>query len=117
MFKKLKFILLIILLYQTPIYSKSASFDKIDSKNISKYFSGIVALENKENSLALGFFNESKILINNHNTYLKKYISSLVLEKKVLQAINTIKQNSKSKNINFYDAYLLLIIDSIKKRS
>ena len=116
MFKKLKFILLIILLYQTPIYSKSASFDKIDSKNISKYFSGIVALENKENSLALDFFNESKILINNHNTYLKKYISSLVLEKKVLKAINTIKQNSKSNNINFYDAYLLLIIDSVKKQ-
>jgi len=116
MFKKLKFTLLIILLYQTPIYSKSASFDKIDSKNISKYFSGIVALENKENSLALDFFNESKILINNHNTYLKKYISSLVLEKKVLKAINTIKQNSKSNNINFYDAYLLLIIDSVKKQ-
>ena len=81
--KKIKFILIIFLLYQTPLYSKSTSFNDINSKNLSKYFSGIVAFENKDNSLALEFFNSSKILIDNHDPYLKRYIYSLVLENKV----------------------------------
>jgi len=40
---------------------------------------------------------------------------SLVLEKKVTQAINLIKQNKGKSNSNFFNAYLLLIIDSLKK--
>ena len=42
-FKKIKFILIIILLYQIPFNSKSNSFEKIRSENLAKYFSGIVA--------------------------------------------------------------------------
>jgi hypothetical protein len=59
--KILKFIFVILLLYQTPLHSKSNSFDNFNSKDLSKYFSGIVAFENKDNSLALHFFNSSKI--------------------------------------------------------
>ncbi len=114
-FKKIKNILIILLLYQTPSYSKSNTFDNLDYKNISKYFSGIVAFENKDNSKALDFFNSSKILIDKHNSYLKKYIYTLVLENKVPQAINLIKQNIYKENSNFLDAYLLLIVDSIKR--
>ena len=113
--KKIKFIIIILLLYQSPLYSKSNSFDNFNSKNLSKYFSGIVAFENKDNSEALSFFDSSKILINKHDPYLKRYISSLVLENKVSQAINIIKQNIGKKNTNFFDAYLLLILDSLKK--
>ncbi len=113
--KKIKFILILALLYQSPLYSKSTSFDDFNSKSLSKYFSGIVAFENKDNSEALNFFNSSKILINKHDPYLKKYISSLVLENKVSKAINIIKQNIGKNNSNFFDAYLLLIIDSLKK--
>ena len=113
--KKLIFILFLFLSYQTHLYSKSISFEKIDSKNLSKYFSGIVASQNKNNSEALDFFNSSKILINTHDTYLKRIVNSLVLENKIMQAINIIKQNKDKKNSNFFNANLLMIIDSLKK--
>ncbi len=100
------------LFYQNPLHSKSASFDHFDSKNLSKYFSGIVAFENKNNSKALNFFNTSKTLLNKHEPYLKRYVYSLVLENKVNQAINVIKQNQN--NSEFFEKYLLLTIDSIR---
>ena len=72
--KKIKFILILLLFYQTPLYSKSNSFEDFDSRNLSKYFSGIVAFGNKNNSVALDFFNSTKILINSHDPYLKRYV-------------------------------------------
>ena len=74
MIKFIKFILIFLLFYQTPLYSKSISFDNFNSKNLSNYFSGIVAFENKNNSEALNFFNSSKILLNKHDPYLKRYV-------------------------------------------
>ena len=112
-FKNIKFLLILFLLYQNPLHSKSASFDDFDSKNLSKYFSGIVAFENKNNLKALNFFNTSKILLNKHEPYLKRYVYSLVLENKVNQAINVIKQNKN--NSEFFEKYLLLTIDSLRR--
>ena len=114
-YKKIKFILILLLFYQTPLQSKSLTYSNINSKNLSKYFSGIVAFENKDNSTALDFFSSSKILTNNHDPYLKKFIYSLVLENKIPQAINLIKKNKGESNTNFFDAYILLTIDSLKK--
>ncbi len=114
---KIKFILIILIFYQSPTYSKSSSFDQFSSKNLSKYFSGIIAFDNKDNSNALDFFNSSKILIDEHDPYLRRYILSLVLENKISQAINVIKNNFGEDNANFFDAYLLLIFDSIKKEN
>ena len=113
--KNIKLSLILLLFYQTPLYSKSTSFNDFDSKNLSKYFSGIIAYENKDNSKALDFFNSSKSLLNMHDPYLKRYMYSLVLDNKIPQAINLIKKNKKNNNSNFFDAYLLLILDSIKK--
>ncbi len=113
--KNIKFILILVLFYQNTLFTKSNSFEKIDSKNLSKYFSGIVAFGNKKNSEALDFFNSSKILINSHDPFLKRYVSSLVLENKVSQAIQIIRQNYENENIDFFDSYLLLIINSLKK--
>ena len=59
--KKIKFILIILLLYQSPLYSKSSSFNQYNSKNLSKYFSGIIAFDNKDNSNALNFLIHLKI--------------------------------------------------------
>ena len=112
--KKIKYILIIFLLYQSPSYSKSNSFD-FNSRDLSKYFSGIVAFENKNNSKALEFFNNSKILLNKHDPYLKRYTYSLVLENKISSAINIIKLNKGKKNSNFFDANLLLILDRINQ--
>ncbi len=113
--KKFKIILILILLYQSPLLSKSNSFDDFSSKNLSKYFSGIVALENKNNSEALSYFNSSKILLNKHDPYLEKFVLSLVLENKVAQATNFIKISSKQSSSNFFEAYILLVLDSLKK--
>tara|TARA_Y100000591_G_C21846297_1_gene708931 strand:+ start:1381 stop:3063 length:1683 start_codon:yes stop_codon:yes gene_type:complete len=117
LFKNIIFILIFTLFYQTPIYSKSNSFKDINYKDLSKYFSGIVALKNKDDTKALDFFNSSKILINQHDPYLKKYIYSLVNENKISTAINVIKQNIDEDNTKFLDAYLLLIVDSLKKNN
>ena len=111
--KKIKLILIILLFYQNPLYSKSNSFVDFNSKNLSKYFSGIIAFENEDNSSALNFFSTSKILLNRHDVFLKRYFYSLVLENKVPQAINLVKENKDK--IDFFDAYLILIIDNLKK--
>ena len=113
--KKIAIILFSLLLYQSPLLSKSTSFDKFDSKNLSKYFSGIVAFENKNNSEALDFFKSSKILINRHKPYLEKLVISLALENNIAQAINIIKINNKKKNSDFFEAYVFLALDSLKK--
>ena len=57
------------------------------------------------------------MLLKKHDAYLKRYIYSLVLENKVPQAINVIKNSSKKGNLDFFDAYLLLIIDNLKKNN
>ncbi len=113
--KKIYFIFIILLLYQSPLYSKSNSLNNFNSKDLSKYFSGVVAFDNKKNSEALSFFNSSKILINDHDPFLQRYIYSLVLDNKVSSAINILKNNKDKKNIKFFNADLLLIVDSLKK--
>ena len=113
--KILKFILIIQILYQSPLYSKSISFENLDSKKLSNYFSGIVAFQNNNNIEALKFFSLSKSLIDDHNPYIKRYVTSLVLERKVTQAIKVINSNKSQIDQNFFDANLLIILDSLKK--
>ncbi|WP_435087945.1 tetratricopeptide repeat protein [Candidatus Pelagibacter bacterium nBUS_29] len=118
MFNKLiKLIVVLGLFYQTSVYSKSASFNDFNSRDLSNYFSGIIAFENNDNSDALKFFNASKVLLNKHDAYLKRYAYSLVLENKVAQAINVIKNSNNKSNLDFFDAYILLIADSLKKNN
>ena len=113
--KKIIILLFYLLLYQSPLLSKSYSLSEFNSKNLSKYFSGIVAFENKNNTEALDFFESSKILINQHDKYLKRYVMSLVFEDKVGKAINILKTESRNSNSNFFEAYILLALDSLKK--
>ena len=115
--KFLRLVILIFISYQTPLYSKSTTFNDFNSKDLSNYFSGIVAFGNDDNSEALKYFNFSKILINKHDNYLKRYVSSLVLDNKVSQAINVLNNNANKSNSDFYDAYIILIIDSLKKNN
>ena len=77
MFDKIIKIFFIIILYQTPLYSKNNSFDNFNSKNFSDYFSGIVAFENRNNSDSLKFFESSKILLTQHDSFLQRYVTSL----------------------------------------
>ena len=108
---------LILLFYQNPLYSKSKNLNDFNSHHLSNYFSGLVAYENNDNFKALKFFESSKYLIKKHNSYLKKYIYSLVLEGKVKHATNEIKKNLTKNNSNFFEAHLILALDSLKKKN
>jgi hypothetical protein len=114
--KFFKFIL-IILLYQSPLYSKSKTFNDFNSSYLSSYFSGIIAYENKDNTKALKFFQSSKPLIKRHNSYLEKYVYTLVLEGKVHRAIIEVKQNLTENNSNFFEANLILALESLKEKN
>ena len=116
-FNKIKFILILLLLYQTPLYSKSTSFEDFNPGTLSNYFSGIVAFENKDNSKSLDFFNTSKVLLNKHEPYFKRYIYTLVLENKINEAINIIKHKKNRNDLQLFESYLLLTIDSLKKNN
>ena len=114
--KYFKFIIIILFFNQNPLYSKSKSLNNFNANYLSNYFSGIVAHGNKNNSEALKFFRSSSYLINKHEPYLERYVYSLVLENKVKQAINEIKKNLTENNSNFYEAYIILVLDSLKKK-
>jgi len=108
---------LILLFYQNPLYSKSTSLNDFNSSYLTNYFSGIVARNNKNNFEALKFFETSKFLIKRHDNYLERYVYSLVLEGKVQQATNEIKKNLTENNSNFFEAHLILALDSFKKKN
>ena len=109
-------LVLIFLFFQSPLYSKKKTFDDFNLDHLSNYFSGIFAYDNNDNPEALNYFRSSKSLIKEHDTYLEKYVYSLVLEGKVIQATNELKQNLTENNSNFFEAHLLLALDSLKKK-
>jgi tetratricopeptide (TPR) repeat protein len=108
---------LILLFYQSPLYSKSKTLNDFNYRYLSNYFSGIIAYDNNDNLKALKFFKSSKYLIKQHNPYLKNYINTLVLEGKIQQAASEIKLNLTNDNSNFFEAHLLLALDSLKKKN
>jgi len=108
---------LILLFYQTPLYSKSKTLNDFNLSHFSNYFSGIIASENNDNPKALKFFKSSKFLIKKHNSYLKKYVYSLVLEHEVQKATSEIKKNLTKDNSKFFEAHLILALDSLKERN
>ena len=105
------------MLYQAPLYPKSKTLNDFNSSYLSNYFSGIVAYDNKDNYEALKFFQSSKLLIEKHNSYLEKYVYSLVLEGRVQQATSEVKKNLTKNNSNFFEAHLLLALDALKKKN
>ena len=109
------FFSILLIIYQIPVYSKNNYINEFNYKDLSNYFSAKVSYDNQKNVDALKFFKSSKSLINKHNPYLKQYIFSLILEGKVNTAIKELKSNEGKKNSDFFEAYLLLIIDSINK--
>ena len=114
--KYFKLIIIISLLYPNPIYSKNKSLNKFNSQDLSNYFSGIVAYENKDNLKALEFFKSSKFLLSTHESFSKKYVNSLVLESKVVKAIKIIDLDLQNNSSGFFEAYLLKSLESLKKK-
>ncbi len=116
-FYKIFCLTLLLLIFQSPLYSKSKDIKKFNYKNLSSYFSGLVSYDNQKNTDALKFFTLSDSLINKHDPYLKKYIFSLVMEGQINKSIKKLKQFSGEKSSDFFEAYLILTLDSIKKKN
>tara|TARA_B100000131_G_scaffold75190_1_gene71652 strand:+ start:2792 stop:4468 length:1677 start_codon:yes stop_codon:yes gene_type:complete len=114
----MRFIIFILsfLLFQTNTYSNTSESNKFNQKYLSDYFSALISSKNQNNDDALKFFNSSKFLIKKHDNFLKEYVFSLVLDGQVKKAINQIKISKNEKNSNFFEANLLLTVDSFKKK-
>ncbi len=114
MIKKFKLTLLVVFfIYQTSVHSKTTDHRDFNHKYLSSYLSAIIS-QNSEDSLK--HFNYSKNLINTHDEFLKKYVTTLVINGQVQKSINIIKQNKKKNNSNFFEAKLLLLTDNFKKK-
>ena len=109
------FCLALLLIYQSSVYSKNNDINKFNSKNLSSYFSALVSYDNQKNIDALKFFDLSNSLINRHDPYLKRYVFSLVMEGKVKRSIKQLKRSLDKKSSAFFEAYLILMLDSIKQ--
>jgi tetratricopeptide (TPR) repeat protein len=110
------FIIIVTLLYQSIAYSKAADKNKFSRKYLSNYFSALLSYDNQNNDRALEYFNSSKNLLNKHDKFLKEYVFSLVVDGQVSKAIKQIKY-SKDENIsNFFEANLLLVLDSLNNK-
>ena len=81
-----------------PPYQRrnAVAFNDYDNDSVNSEFVKMkqASFENKNNSDALKFFNVSKVLLKKHEEYLKRYTYSLVLEDRVAQAINVIKNST-----------------------
>jgi len=107
-------IILFFLLYQNATHSKANDTNDFNQKYLSNYFSALISFDNQNNDDAIKFFNSSKFLIKKHDNFLRNYVFSLILDGQVKKAINQIKH---SKEADFFEANLLLIIDSITKKN
>ncbi|MDC0152973.1 tetratricopeptide repeat protein [Candidatus Pelagibacter sp.] len=100
--------------YQNISHSKSLESPAFSEKYLYNYFSALVALENNQNYKSLKFFNSSKYLKESHEPYIKKYIFSLIQSGKIKKAVNEIKTMKNEKFIDFFEAQLLLVLNSLK---
>ena len=118
MIKILKLNLFIVFfIYQTFAFSKTTDEMDFNPKYVSSYLSAIIAENNYNNEDSIKYFNSSKILIDRHDPYLERLEASLVLEERTNQAINILKLNTGKNNSNFFEAHLLIILDSLKKNN
>ena len=102
MIKKLKLILfLIFFIYQTSSFSKTTDERDFNPKYLSNYLSALIS-QNSEDSVK--YFNSSKILINNHEIFLERYVKALAINGQIQKSINIIKQNRGKENSKFFEA-------------
>ena len=114
MIKKLKIILfLVFFIYQAPSFSKTTDERDFNPKYLSNYLSALISQNSKD---SVSYFNSSKILINEHATFLEKYVKALTVSGQIQKSINIIKQNRGKENSKFFEAELLLLIDNFKKK-
>ncbi len=114
--KILTFILF--LLYQTNSFSNVKINNQYNQEYLSDYFSAILSYANKNNRLAIRYFESSKTLLMQNSSYFDQYISSLVIEGKVKKAIKKIKTIEYDENNDLsFETNLLFYVNEIKKNN
>ena len=111
-------LIFIIFIFFFPIEAKTKNTYSKDfnSKQLSNYFSGIISHNNQKNEQALKYLKSSKQLLNEHEEYFRKLIYSLVLNQSIDRAFQEIKFLKNKNQSEFFEAQLLLLIDSINKK-
>ena len=111
------FFIIVTLLYQSTAYSKSTDNNEFNHKYLSNYLSALLSYDKHNNELALEYFNSSKNLLNKHDKFLKKYVFSLVSDGQISKAIKHIQYSKNKNNSSFFEANLLLVLDSFNKKN
>ena len=111
------FFIIVTLLYQSTAYSKSTDNNEFNHKYLSNYLSALLSYDKHNNELALEYFNSSKNLLNEHDQFLKKYVFSLVADGQISKAIKHIQYSKNKNNSSFFEANLLLVLDSFNKKN
>ena len=111
------FFIIVTLLYQSTAYSKATDNYEFNHKYLSSYLSALLSYDNQNNDLALKYFNSSKNLLNEHDQFLKKYVFSLVADGQISKAIKYIQYSKNKNNSSFFEAKLLLVLDSLNKKN
>ena len=93
-------------LYQTFSSAKTTENIEFNHKYLSNYFSAVISSNNQDDKESLKYFNQSKILLNSHESFFKNYIFSLVFNNKIDEAIKKIKFVDRKKmnflKLNYY---------------
>ena len=111
------FFIIVTLLYQSIAYSKATDHNEFNHKYLSNYLSALLSYDQHNNDLALEYFNSSKNLLNEHDKFLKKYVFSLVADGQISKAIKHIQYSKNKNNSSFFEANLLLVLDSLNKKN
>lgn len=109
-------IIVLTILYQNIVFSKTNVNSEFNHRYLSSYFSAMLSYNNYDNEKSLKFFNSSKFLLNEHDNFLKQYLFSLVENGQVSKAITQLKYAKEKKSSDFFEAKLLLILDSIRNK-
>ncbi len=110
------FFILVLFFFTVEAKSKNNYLKDFNSSQLSSYFSGVIAQNNQNNEDALKYFKSSKQVLDKHEAYFRRFIFSLVLNQNVSRAVQEIKFLKKDKKTDFFEAKLLLFLDSIKKK-
>ena len=112
--KKIYIILFLLILVQPRVFAKD---NKIlyTSKNVSNYFLGIVSAQNDHNEKAYKYLNKVRSLNNSHSKFNIEFIRTLILLEKMDKAY-TFSKSIWDENELFFEADLLLGLDSLKKK-
>ena len=107
LYKQLLFILLFFYFFSS-LNAYSSNITNMHSKEfISNYFSGLLSAKKHNSSESLNFFLKTKELRKIHFPFVKEYLSVLVQERKIREAIKFLNNADKESN-NFTESNIIL---------